>query len=383
MTNTTKDPRAPDVLIVGAGIAGLALAKGLHRRGISAIALEQRPQLIDAGLAINLPGNAIAALKELGLGKELNHFGSPINRREYRSSRGRLLFKIDEAAFWGKDHTPRCMRRSDLAAMLAKDIPEGTIWHQCTVTSAVASDESVQVTTAAGERLSGKYLVGADGVHSTVRKLCFASGGKSVAELGHSSWRFIAPNPGIDCWTVWMGEKAIVLLIPVTQQEVYCWATVTGDASSAEDPAALLRHTEGYAMEPRRVLEEALSNPNSIFVSPLNEIRLLRWSNKRAFLIGDAAHATAPVWAQGAALALEDSLVLAQLMSEIDDPHYVSDEFHRLRQPRVRHVQTMTDRASKVARLPASLRNIMMPLLGPLSYKNTYVPLKASRRKPT
>ncbi|MET3649851.1 NAD(P)/FAD-dependent oxidoreductase [Phyllobacterium ifriqiyense] len=379
MTTTAEATKTHDVVIVGAGIAGLALTRELHRRGISVVALEQRQQLIDAGLAINLPGNAVAALRELGLGEELKQFGFPINRREYRSSRGRLLFKIDEAAFWGKDHTPRCMRRSDLATMLAKDIPEDTIWHRRTVTSAVASDESIRVTTAAGERLSGKYLVGADGVHSTVRKLCFPDDGKSVAELGHSSWRFIATNPGIDCWSVWMGEKAIVLLIPVTPQEVYCWATVTSDVSSAEGPAALLRHTEGFPVEPRRVLEEALSEPKSILVSPLNEIRLLQWSHKRAFLIGDAAHATAPVWAQGAALALEDSLVLAQLISEIDDPHRISDEFHRLRQQRVRHVRMMTDRASKIARLPGYLRNIMMPLLGPLSYKRTYAPLKSRR----
>ena len=271
------------VVVVGAGIAGLAITRELYRRNVPVVTLEHRP-LMDAGLAINLPGNAIAALRKLGLGDALHQFGAPIRRREYRTSTGRLLFEVDEEAFWGTHHTPRCMRRSDLASLLIKDVPIDSVLRQCSVASVGIDADSVQITTSEGEPLTGNYLIGADGVHSTVRRYCFPDSMTSVAELGQASWRFIAPNPGVDCWTVWLGANAIVLLIPVGPEEVYCWATVTAGAASSRDPAALLRYTKDFEPMPRCVIEEALKDPSAMFNSPLNEIRLPSWGRGRAIL---------------------------------------------------------------------------------------------------
>jgi 2-polyprenyl-6-methoxyphenol hydroxylase-like FAD-dependent oxidoreductase len=93
-------------------------------------------------------------------------------------------------------------------------------------------------------------------------------------------------------------------------------------------------------------------------------------------LAGDAAHATAPVWAQGAALALEDALVLAALLAEHPDWRTVGSAYEALRRPRVAHVQAMTDRLSRTARMPGWARNLVLPVLGPRSYRATYAPLR-------
>ena len=93
-------------------------------------------------------------------------------------------------------------------------------------------------------------------------------------------------------------------------------------------------------------------------------------------LIGDAAHATGPVWAQGAALALEDALVLARLLDR-EDRSGVGDELLRARGARVAHVQAMTDRMSRLAGLPEPLRDVLAPVLGPRTYAATYGPLRA------
>lgn len=365
-----------DVLIAGAGIAGLALARELHRRNASFVAIEQRHVLADAGLAINLPGNAIAALRELGLGDDLSRHGSPVARRDYRSSSGRLLFSIDEVALWGVDNTPRCMRRADLAALLTQDIPESAFLRACSVTSATIGDDGVEIRTAEGHALSGEYLVGADGVHSTVRKWCLPDSTTSVAHLADKSWRFIASNPGVDCWTVWMGKSAIILLIPCGPNEVYGWATISGRIADDNDLSKLVDHSHGFPLMVRKVLDEAVATPQAVFLSPLNEVRPSQWGRGRAILIGDAAHATAPVWAQGAALALEDSLVLARLLSEQTDPSRLTEKFAGMRQARVGHVQKMTDRASKASRLPGYLRNALFEIFGPRIYSNTYGPLR-------
>src|SRR5688572_2000318 len=89
------------VLVVGAGIAGLALAQALHRRRVAVRVVERLAGPPDAGLALNLPGNAIQALGALGFADALAELGTPTKRREYRSARGRLLFSVDEDEFWG------------------------------------------------------------------------------------------------------------------------------------------------------------------------------------------------------------------------------------------------------------------------------------------
>lgn len=88
------------ILVVGAGIGGLATARALAGQGIECRVVERRPDRSDAGLALNLPGNAVAALRRLGAAAEVLNRGVQVSRREYRASGGRLLFCVDEAGFW-------------------------------------------------------------------------------------------------------------------------------------------------------------------------------------------------------------------------------------------------------------------------------------------
>jgi 2-polyprenyl-6-methoxyphenol hydroxylase-like FAD-dependent oxidoreductase len=94
-------------------------------------------------------------------------------------------------------------------------------------------------------------------------------------------------------------------------------------------------------------------------------------------LIGDAAHATGPVWAQGAAMALEDSLALADLLASRGDWDGVGAEFEAIRRPRVAHVQSATDTMSRLAALPGPLRDAVAPVLGPRTYRKAYGPLRS------
>jgi 2-polyprenyl-6-methoxyphenol hydroxylase-like FAD-dependent oxidoreductase len=86
---------------------------------------------------------------------------------------------------------------------------------------------------------------------------------------------------------------------------------------------------------------------------------------------------TAPVWAQGASLAVEDAVVLASLLGSRLDWARVGAEFDVRRRARVEHVQRMTDRASRAAALPGRLRDLVLPVAGPASYRATFGPLRA------
>ena len=93
-------------------------------------------------------------------------------------------------------------------------------------------------------------------------------------------------------------------------------------------------------------------------------------------LVGDAAHAMGPVWAQGAALALEDALVLADLLGGSGRWAKAGQAYEQRRRPRVAQVQQATDRMSRVAGLPTVLRDLIAPAVGPRTYRAAYGPLR-------
>lgn len=364
------------IVIAGGGIAGLATWRALKQQGVESLVVERRPLSADGGLAINLPGNAIAALAQLGLASEIERLGHPVRKREYRAQDDRLLASIDEDAFWGEAMRPRAVRRSDLMAMLGDGL--NAMDHR--------SDRSVvgvrQDTTAAhvrldnSEELAAGLVIGADGVRSTVRQTVMPTSQASAARLASASWRFMAPNPGVDGWTLWTGKRGMILLLPVDGTTVYGWVAVDSPKAADDDLEQLDQAFRDFPERARKALAWAIGHPDTLYHSPIEEMRMNRWSDGRVILIGDAAHATAPVWAEGAALAMEDAFALASLVAGADDVTTVGNRFEHMRRPRIAHVQAATDRLSKAARLPYGLRRLIMPFVVPRSYEATYAPLK-------
>jgi 2-polyprenyl-6-methoxyphenol hydroxylase-like FAD-dependent oxidoreductase len=364
------------VLVVGGGIAGFGLLRALSLRGVSCTLVERLPAPPGSGLGLNLPGNAVRALAALGLGDEVVDRGRRIRRREYRNKAGRLLFAVDEEAFWGEVGPSVCLRRGDLLDVLRASTPEVTPrWHTPLVLAELV-DEGVRVQLESGSTETYDFVVGADGVHSAVRRVLLPTDDSRRSLMTEASWRFTAPNPGVDCWTVWSGGQGTLLLIPVDEEHVYGYASTTRGGAAGDDPQWLGSTFAGFPEPVATTVAAALDDPGQLYYSPVEEVRCEHWSRGRLALIGDAAHATGPVWAQGAALALEDALVLADLLAERRDWSSVGAEFERLRRPRVAHVQAATDRMSRLAGLPGRLRDVVAPVLGPRAYRAAYGPLR-------
>ncbi|MBX9243545.1 FAD-dependent monooxygenase [Actinotalea ferrariae] len=367
--------------VVGGGIAGSALARALSLRGVACTVLERSSGPSAEGLKINLPGNAVRALAALGVADETMDRGIRVRRREYRNGAGRLLFAVDEERFWGSGQPSVCLRRGILLEVLRRDVALADVRWAAPVDEVTTSTSgaSVRVPPAGPERFD--LVVGADGVRSRVRAaIAAAAGGPAAPAQGslmtETSWRFVVANPGVDCWTVWSGSRGTLLLIPVDDAHVYGYASATrgGPAGSGRD---WLRTT--FAAFPAPVVEAtvaALAPGAELYHSPVDEVRGRRWNAGRLVLIGDAAHAVAPVWAQGAALALEDAVVLAALVAAGGDWSRLGSDLERARRPRVEHVQRMTDRMSRIARVPPLLRDLTAPSVGPRAYASAYAPLR-------
>lgn len=354
-------------------MAGLAAANAFMSIGVRVTVLERRLEPAAAGLALNLPGNAVAALHKLGLEEELRSLGRTIDRREYRTAEGKLLFAIDEKGFWPDTSPSMAVTRKDLLHLLTERLPLDAVRLAADVRAIDERNAHIEVTTGTGERFTGALLVGADGVNGPTRGM-LGLGTSTRSLIGNASWRFTADNPGVDCWTTWASADAIALLMPISSDKVYGWVMIS-DMECA-DPETITLRIRGFPDVVRTAFSAAATR-GRLHHSPLQDVRLTTWSKGRSILIGDAAHASAPVWAQGAAMAIEDAVVLAEIFEERGRTN-IARLFEQRRLPRVGHVQRMTDHFSRAARLPTPLRNFLMPLIGPVSYRRTYRPLRES-----
>ena len=362
------------VLVVGGGIAGFALLRACVRAGVDAHLVERMAEPPAAGLGLNLPGNGVRALAGLGVDAHAVP-GVPVRRREYRTARGRLLFAVDEAGFWADGPGSVCVRRGDLLDRLQADLPPERVRRGVEVSALTSTGTSARVRFTDHPAEGFDLVVGADGVRSAVRKSTL--GGATRASLqSAASWRFVTANPGVDCWVVWSGPQGTLLLIPVDHDRVYGYASATRGGPVQANPQWLTAAFAAFPAPARQAVASALADRSSLYHSPVEEVRIPRWHDGRVVLVGDAAHATAPVWAQGAALAAEDALVLAHLLATHDDWATVGAAYEVARRPRVEHVQAMTDRLSKAAGLPTWLRSVLLPMIGPRSFRQTYEPLR-------
>lgn len=119
-----------------------------------------------AGLGVNLPGNAVAALRSLGVEDDVAAYGAPGRRREYRNARGRLYFTVDETAFWGRD-VPVGIRRGDLVRLLRQDVAAAQLRGDAEVRTVRQVGDEVEVSFSGAGSERYDLVIGADGVHST------------------------------------------------------------------------------------------------------------------------------------------------------------------------------------------------------------------------
>lgn len=285
------------VLVVGAGIGGLATARALARQGIACRVIERRPDRPEVGLALNLPGNAVAALQRLGAAQPVLDAGVLVTRREYRTSKNRLLFAIDEAWFWSGVAPSVCASRGVVLDALG----EGIAVERGLGAMSVDRERNgrVRVTLSDGTEALADLVVAADGVRSTLRSVLTSARPRS-SRMTHASWGSSPSDPGISCWTAWTGHGRAFLLIPIASGLVYTYASSSRGGGSGADASWLV---DAYARFPEpvtRVIRQALSAGCRLYRSPVDEVRIRTWQDGAVILLGDAAHATGPVWAEGA-----------------------------------------------------------------------------------
>jgi 2-polyprenyl-6-methoxyphenol hydroxylase-like FAD-dependent oxidoreductase len=358
------------VLIVGAGIAGLGLARTLHQRGITAEVVERATSWEPSGAGLYLPANAVRALRELGIGPALAAGANPIGRQRLLDHRGRTLADIELDRIWEGVGGCVAIQRAALHDALRQATAEVPARLGTSVTD-LEDGEAPRVRFSDGS--SGRYdlVVGADGVHSSIRSL--ALGGPPASYVGQASWRFLADGfPDISDWTVMLGRGRAFLTVALGQAVVYCYADL-----NASDPTGAAREDwresfTDFAEPVPRLLDRA----NGAYFAPIEEVVPPAWTGRRVVLVGDAAHASSPNMAQGAAMALEDALVLAETLTADRPVEQALADYVRRRTARVAFVQEQTHRRDRTRSLPATVRNLTLRLAAERIFKSNYGPLR-------
>lgn len=361
----------PQVLIVGAGVAGLALARALRRRDITAEVVERMPEWETSGTGLYLPGNSVRALDELGIWAELAARANPIVRQRFLDHRGRLLADIDVRRYWDGVGGCVAIRRAALHETLRAG--SAGIPLRLGLSPADLTDDGPEKRVRFSDGSTGAYdlVVGADGVHSTIRRL--AVDGPPARHVGQTSWRFVAEGfPEIGDWTVMLGRGRAFLTVALGEGSVYCYADVNssdvGDVRGAEWRELFA----DFADPVPRLLQDA----DDAYFAPIEEVVPPALTARRVVLVGDAAHASSPNMAQGAAMALEDALVLADVLATSKDIEGALSAYQRRRTARIAWVQDQTHRRDRTRSLPSIVRNMTLRLLGERIFDSNYRPLR-------
>ncbi|PMR60968.1 FAD-binding monooxygenase [Verrucosispora sp. ts21] len=342
------------ILVVGAGIAGLSVARALRLAGFRPDVTDKAPsnELDDGGLY--LPGNAARALHRLDLDGPVRPFGQVIHRQRFLDAAGLPLCEVDLDALWAGVGECRALSRCDLHRVLLSGAG-GAVRHGAEVCSIDLLPTSVGVTFVDGTWSEYDLVIGADGPRSSIRALAALGGPPRPA--GQVVYRSIVRDgPAVDEWTALLGQRSGFLVVPIGAGRLHCYADEAGTEVPA-DPRARLVELFGDYGGP---VPEVLDALDQVHVSTTDEVELGRWYRGRVLLVGDAAHATAPTLSQGAAMALEDAVVLAESLHAANSVEAALTAYESRRRPRTRWVRDRTRDRNRTRDVPPALRD---PLL--------------------
>ncbi len=346
------------VLVVGGGIGGLVLARALSVRGGPVEVVERSESLRAVGAGITLGANALRALRELGLADGVEARGRSLSGGAITDGQGRVLSAAKlheiEARYGRSLAVDRGALHDVLCAGIARD--DGApvkLRLGVTVTSLEEGAEGVRCSLSDGTRLVGRALIGADGIRSGVRQLVWGTNEPTYS--GYTCWRWTGRVPGgvsrlVEMW----GAGKRVGLVPLVGDDVYAFFVANAPRGTTNDAvrrrAAFVRGTFGdFGGDVPRVLDALGRDEVELLHHDIEEVAQKPWVRGRVALLGDAAHAMTPNLGQGAAMAIEDAVVLARELVASKDAAEALQAYEANRRPRVDDLQRRSRSIGAVA----------------------------------
>ena len=348
------------IAIVGGGLGGLAAALFLRQAGLDAAVYEEAPELRDIGAGIVVSPNMVRPLQRLGLGENLSSVAVRLEAAwEFRRwEDGRVLFVQPMGEECERLYGTHCYvaHRADLLALLQQALPQHQLHldHRCVDVTQNEHEAELTFSTRIGSttKLTADVVVGADGIHSVVRRAIAPRVDPRFSGL--CAFRCLVPAEKAPqmalrpVQSLWLGPGRhfvhypisggrlvnVVAIVPAGEWRTESW-TADGNISD------LAAEFEGWDDRVHQLIRSATSTKRWAMY---DRDPLERWSERRITLLGDAAHAMLPLFAQGAAQAVEDAVVLAGCLqrADADSAADALRRYEAIRRPRTSEVQVMS-----------------------------------------
>ncbi|AEI82783.1 monooxygenase FAD-binding protein (plasmid) [Cupriavidus necator N-1] len=334
-------------LVVGGGIAGCSAAIALAQAGVRVTMLEKQQEWRFQSSGIFIYHNGLAALGSLGVLPQILSSGFAIadGRNIYLDQHGKPI--VD--TFYPSSHRdiPPIVgiRRAEMHRVLAGRLDAlGVDIRLGTTVVRIDQHAADHVTVALSDDTTGQYdlVVGADGIRSNIRRL--VAGPLEPAYTGLGVWRSVHVRPrDLTAKVMMMGVGKRLGIMPISDDQLYLFGTLPEPAGTWYDRAdwpALMQARFAEFGGPARQFLDALSPGAEVLYTAVEEVAApLPWHHGRVIMIGDAAHASTPFMGQGGAMALEDAVLLAQMLSREADVETTLQAFGEARYPLCKFVQ--------------------------------------------
>jgi 2-polyprenyl-6-methoxyphenol hydroxylase-like FAD-dependent oxidoreductase len=346
------------ILVIGAGIAGLATAVALQRHGREVTIIEERADT-SSGAGISIWPNALAALDEIGLGDAVRASGGRIAAGAMRWSDGAWLrHPSPERIVKALGEPLVVVRRSVLTNLLIDALADGTVESGLAATELAATGAGVRVTLADGTTRDAAAVIGADGVGSMVAR--HLNGALHHRYAGYTAWRGVARyslDPDLAGET--MGTGTEFGHVPLGPDHTYWFGTERRPEGSTcpGDELNYVRSKYGSWADPIPAILAATDSADLLRNDLYDRAEARRWSRGPVVLVGDAAHPMRPHLGQGGCQGLEDAAVLAHCVAHANDLPNAFARFTEFRRPRVRAL-------ARESRLLGRLVNVRPAFLG-------------------
>ena len=347
--------KKPSIAIVGAGMGGLAVAATLRQVGFDVGVYEQTARFARIGAGIQMMPNSTKVLRGIGVEDCLRETAfAPYSHLNRIGDTGEVTRELPmPESLYGAPYL--CMHRADLHGALSSVLPDDIIHLGKKLVGLDQAGDRVTLAFADGTEASANAVIGADGVHSTVRDIIV--GPDAPIHKGRIAYRAVFPASlmnGKDIGrsrTKWWGadRHIVIYYTKKDRSEIYFVTSVpepaewvTAESWSAKGDVKELRAAYAdFHQDVRDVLDAC---PDCHKWAILEREPLPRWSHGRVVLLGDACHPMTPYMAQGAATSIEDAAVLARCLeaTQGDDFEGAFKRYEAHRKPRTSVVQAIS-----------------------------------------